>query len=94
MPDPLSIIKALIAAAVVSAVVLLLFGLPLRGPSRSLASLGWVLGVAAGFFVGCWFLGYLPDWPPSEDRSRLLAIVLPLSPVVSRFSLPGLAARG
>jgi hypothetical protein len=36
-----------------------------------------VLGVAAGFFLGCWALGNRPHWPPRDDLDRLFILVLP-----------------
>jgi hypothetical protein len=41
-----------------------------------LASLGSVLGVATGFYVGCMILGVKAHWPP-EDQERWLLILFP-----------------
>ena len=38
---------------------------------------GFVLAAAAGIFVGCWFLGIRPHWPPREDIDRLLIVLFP-----------------
>jgi hypothetical protein len=43
---------------------------------------GWVLGTAAGFYLGCRLLGTWPHWPPREDLDRLLAIIIPAVLVV------------
>src|SRR5207248_656499 len=59
------------------AVVLLLCGLPWRTPRPAPLSAGWVLGVASGFFLGCWLLGLWPHWPPREDQDRLLLVLVP-----------------
>jgi hypothetical protein len=77
MPDPKLIIQAVAAAAITAAALLLLCG-SWRGPWRSARlSAGSVLGVGIGFFVGCWWLGLRPHWPPREDQDRLLLILLP-----------------
>src|SRR5262249_20547304 len=48
-----------------------------RTPRPARTSAGGVLGVAVGFFVGCWWLGLWPHWPPREDQDRLLLILFP-----------------
>ncbi len=77
MPDPLTIVMALGVSSVTAAVVLLLLGRLWRGPRPTGARLGWVLGVGAGLFVGCWLLEVRPRWPPREDAARFLTILLP-----------------
>jgi hypothetical protein len=77
MPDPVLILKAVTAAAVTAAAVLLICGLPWRAPRPARASAGAVLGVGLGFCVGCWLLGVRPHWPPREDQDRLLLVLLP-----------------
>src|SRR5712692_10558046 len=72
MPDPMLFLKAVAAA-----MVLLLSGWPPRMLRPAPTSAGWVLGVGAGFFVGCWILGLQPHWPPREDLDRLLLILFP-----------------
>ena len=37
------------------------------------------LGLAAGFYLGCWILKLRPHWPPREDLDRLLLVVLPVA---------------
>jgi len=82
MPDPILIMQAVGMAAVASAVVLGLCGWPARAAGPSRVDAGWVLGLGAGFFLGCWVLGIRPHWPPREDLDRLLALVLPAILVV------------
>src|SRR5207245_1722999 len=77
MPDPILILKAMAAAALTSAAVLLLCAWAWRTTRPEFLSAGSALGIGLGFFVGCWFLGLVPHWPPLEDRDRLLLIVLP-----------------
>jgi hypothetical protein len=77
MPDPILILWALGAAAGVAALALLRLGWPWRAPHPESTSAGWVLGVGAGFYLGCRLLGLWPHWPPGEDQDRFLALVLP-----------------
>ena len=78
MPDPFVILTAMGVAFAVSAVFVAGFGWPRRHPGaqRGLTS-GWVLGLAAGFFLGCWVLGNRPHWPLRDDLVRLFIVVLP-----------------
>ena len=82
MPDPVLIVTAMGVAARGCGRVLLICGWPWRAARPSWVDAGWVLGVGAGFFVGCWVLGIRPHWPPREDLDRLLALVLPAVVVV------------
>lgn len=76
MPDPILILKGMSAAAILAAAILLVISFSQR-PHPARLTLGWVLGVAAGFGAGCWVLGLVPHWPPAEDRDRFLGLVLP-----------------
>ena len=39
-----------------------------------------ILGLAAGFYLGCWILKLRPHWPPAlTDLDRLLSVVLPVA---------------
>lgn len=85
MPDSFRLLQALAAAAITAAVVLLLFGLR-RKKRPALSSLGTVLGVALGFAAGCIWLDVRPHWPPREDQDRLLLILLPSAVVVEMLA--------
>jgi hypothetical protein len=94
MPDPLLFLEALAAAAVTAAAALLLAGWPWRAPRAARAAAGGVLGVGLGLFVGCWWLGVRPHWPPREDQDRLLLILFPAALAVELAALiPGRLAR-
>ncbi len=41
------------------------------------SDIGWVVGLGAGFYAGCWVLEVRPRWPLTEDLDRLLMIVVP-----------------
>jgi len=82
MPDLVLIVTAMGIAAAVSAVLLFFCGWPWRAARPSWFDAGWVLGLGAGFFAGCWVLGIRPHWPPREDLDRLLAVLLPAVLVV------------
>jgi hypothetical protein len=86
VPDPIRMLVAGGAAAATAFVILLLCGLPWRKPSPGRLSAGWVLGVAAGFYLGCGMLGWSPHWPrqvqdlhrmPAEAEDRLVMLLLP-----------------
>jgi hypothetical protein len=79
VPDPVVILKALGMAAASAAAILGVFGW--RGRTRQSAwiNAGWDLSVAVGLYLGCWFLGIWPHWPPREDLDRLLVVVIPVT---------------
>ena len=82
MPDPVLMLTAMAIAFVVSAVLLGVIGWQTRQVGSSAFDIGWILGVAAGFTLGCWVLGSRPHWPPRDDQERLLALILPAVAVV------------
>jgi hypothetical protein len=73
MPDPILILTAAAAAAVVAGLVVLICGLP----QQARLSVAGILGSGGAFYLGCRLLGLWPRWPPREDQDRLLVIVLP-----------------
>src|SRR5438128_5051743 len=77
MPNRTLILEAAVAAALAAAAVLLLCAWPWRTTHGVRRSVGAVLGVGVGFFVGCWLLGTSVKWPPAEDQHRLLLILFP-----------------
>jgi hypothetical protein len=77
MPDPLQILEAMALAGGAGALVLLLLRWTWRSPHPARAAIGEVVGIGAGFALGCWWLGVRPHWPPREDLDRLLILVLP-----------------
>jgi len=81
MPDPILILKAMAAAAVIAAVVVLHFGFLWRN-ARAARAAGPVVGVAVGFALGVWLLGMKFSWPPREDLDRLTLVLLPAAVVV------------
>src|SRR5262245_29702924 len=76
-------------AAAITAVAVLLTGLPWRSPRWGIATAGSVLGVALGFGISSWWLGIRATWPPKEATDRLLLVVLP---IVIGVELVGAAA--
>jgi hypothetical protein len=77
MPDPITILVAIGAAAAAAAFVLVCFGWRGRKTGTRAVDIGWVVGTGAGFSLGSWALGKVPHWPPVEDHDRLLFLVLP-----------------
>ncbi len=82
MPDPISILKMIAAAAVAAAVVLVLIGWRGRKTGSAGVDFGWVLGTGAGFLLGCCVQGKFPHWPPAEDQDRLIFLVFPAVVIV------------
>ncbi len=72
MPDPIVMAQAMGAALVVAALLL-----AARWPDS-----GWVVGLGAGYYLGCWMLEIRPRWPVREDLDRLLLLVVPAVLVV------------
>jgi hypothetical protein len=87
MPDPIVILTGMGVAFAVSAVLVAAFGWPRPKSGFSWVDAGWILGVAAGFFLGCWLLGNRPHWPLSEDQDRLFVLVLPAIVLVELLAL-------
>jgi hypothetical protein len=88
MPEPIMLLKLLGISAGPAALVVLLLGWPWKSPNPTCAAIGWVLALTAGFYAGCYFLGYWPKAPTFEQLShpllfwqegtdRLLWIILP-----------------
>jgi hypothetical protein len=79
MPDPILFAQAMGLAFVAAAVLLGICSLlGRRGVNHATwTRVGWVLGVGAGFYGGCWLLEVRPRWPPLEDQDRLLVFVMP-----------------
>jgi hypothetical protein len=82
MLDPILLVEAMAAAALIAAAVTFFCGW-LRQSAGSvwtladLGDLGAPLGVAAGFYVGCWLLQVKFRLSFREDQDRLLLIVFP-----------------
>jgi hypothetical protein len=77
MPEPMLVLGATAAAAVVAALVMLAGAWPARRGWSGVATFAEVLAVLGGMRVGCWWLGLLPKLPPVEDQDRLLLVLLP-----------------
>ena len=82
MPDPLLFLKAMGAAAIVSAVFVLAMGRLRRRVSATCLNSAWlnstcVLGTGLGLAVGCFVLSLRWAWPPVNGLDRFLTIVVP-----------------
>lgn len=77
MPDPTLIFEALALAAGIVAAAVLLTRWPWRKPAATRTAINALLGVLLGVYLGCWWLGLMPHWPPREDQDRFLLLLLP-----------------
>jgi hypothetical protein len=82
MLDTIRVLQALSISVAVAAAIVMLLGWPWRAPNRVRARIGGVLGGGGGIYVGCWWLGVSPNWPPREDQDRLLFVLFPALIVV------------
>src|SRR5262249_21175137 len=77
MPDRVLILQAMAGAALAAAALLLLAGWPWRAPRPWRTSVGGVLGVGLGVYLGFWWVGRQAHWPPREDQDRLVFLLFP-----------------
>lgn len=70
---------ASLVAGAVAAIVWLIIATPWRATASRRMQLAWIVGLAVGVYAGCAMLRQWPQWPPGEDRQRLLTILLPLA---------------
>ncbi len=82
MPDPISYLKASIAAVFASAMIVLAFRLILRKSVHSSAAVICLLAVGGGVVTGYGVLQFSWTWPPVNALNRFLMIVLPATLVV------------
>ena len=78
MPDPLLSLKAMGAAAIVSATIVLAMGLARRHASTTWLNLACVLGIGLGLVVGYGVASLGLAWPPVNGLDRFLTITVPL----------------
>lgn len=82
MPDPISYLKASIAAVFASAMIVLAFRLAMRKFRHSVAAVICVLAVGVGVVTGYGVLQFSWTWPPANALNRFLMIVLPATVLV------------
>ena len=82
MPDPISYLKASMAAVVASAMIVLAFRLAMRKFRHSVAAVMSVLAVGVGVVTGYGVLQFSWTWPPVNALNRFLMIVLPATVLV------------
>src|SRR5262245_36420343 len=73
----LSLLRVGTVTGAVAVCVLLAFSWPWRAPRPVRMALGWVLWVAAAFYLGSYLLESDLPWPPFELNERVLVIYLP-----------------
>lgn len=77
MPEPLLYLKAMGAAAVVSAMFMLAMVSVRRTANTTWWNQACVPGIGLGLAVGYSVLSFQPAWPPVNGLDRLLTIVIP-----------------
>src|SRR5262249_60206722 len=87
MPDPILILEALPLAAASAATAVLLARWPWRSSPPKQTAVAALAGVLCGIYLGCWWLGLLPNWPPREDQDRFLLLVLPAVVIIESVAV-------
>ena len=77
MPEPLLYLKAMGAAATVSAMLVLAIAAVRRPAGTTRLNLACVLGMGAGLATGYQVLSVQMSWPPANGLDRFLLIVVP-----------------
>jgi hypothetical protein len=77
MPDPLLYLKAIAAAAIVSAMFVLAVASARRSAGTAWLNLACVLGIGFGLAAGCHLLSVRFAWPPVKGLDRFDMIVVP-----------------
>ena len=77
MPDPLLYLKAMVSAAIVSAMLVLVMAGMRRSASAAWLNLVCALAIGLGLALGYFMLSWRLVWPPVSALDRLLAIVFP-----------------
>lgn len=79
MPEPLPYLQAMVAAAAVSAVIVLATMSLWRREGRTRLDAACVLGMGLGLASGYFVLSLRVSWPPASSLDRFLTIVLPVA---------------
>ncbi len=82
MPDPISYLKASVAAVFASAMIVLAFRLVMRKTVHSGAAVISLVAVGVGVVTGYGVLSFSWTWPPANALNRFLMIVLPAAVIV------------
>lgn len=77
MPDPLLYLKSMLAAAAVSAIVVIALPGARRTDSRTRLNSACVLGLSLGIAAGIYAMSLRLAWPPANGLDRLLTVVVP-----------------
>ncbi len=77
MPDPLLYLQAMGVAAIVSASIALAMVTVWRSHGKSWPNSAYVLAIGFGIALGCHWLAFRWQWPPTNGLNRLLICVLP-----------------
>ena len=79
MPDPLLYYKAMVTAAIVSAMTVLAMAGSRRSPGTTWLNSACVLGIGFGLSAGYYVLSLRLAWPPMNGLDRFLEIVIPVA---------------
>jgi len=77
MPDGALFLKAIAAAAGVSALFVLALGWLRRPVSATKLNLGCIVAVSLGLVLGYFVLQIIPRWPPANGLDRCLTMIIP-----------------
>ncbi len=93
MPDPFESVKAAIASAVASALIIVGCRVVMGKRAKLLSDVCCIMALGAGIWAGYYALGFSWTWSPANALNRFLTIVLPASLIVELLAAAAAASN-